>query len=234
MISKEINKIPEHEAKYIFNNSRTYGIVQWLRQTCLPDGEYPEGCVSSIYYDTRSWKYILEKINSDFIKTKIRVRWYSDIENKEPCDYSFIEAKFKSGSARNKIRKKISYSGKMLGHMDLEDSRLLEIPHLLRSKQVELKHHLFPVFEIRYKRLRYLDTYSGARICLDYDISAPRVNAYMMPRINPFFLNTAVFEMKGVQRDLPASLKPLIFLGCRKASFSKYQACYQKILQLKI
>lgn len=120
----------------------------------------------------------------------------------------------------------------MVEYCQSENSVLLLMPDLLREKGVRIKNNLHPVFQISYKRLRFVDTYSGSRICLDYDISAPRVNGYMLPRMNPFKLNTAVFEIKGAVQSLPVSLKPLTFFGCQKLSFSKYQACYQKIMRV--
>ncbi|MBW1848513.1 MAG: VTC domain-containing protein [Deltaproteobacteria bacterium] len=222
----------EYETKYVFPNSNAYSLIQFLKSTCEKDGKYPEGTVSSIYYDTKDWKYISEKINSDYLKTKIRLRWYSDINNIRPYNYSYAEVKYKVGSQREKVRVKTPYSGKWLNTVDLENSGLLQVPDLLREKGVRIKKNLHPVFQISYKRLRFIDIYSGSRICLDYDISAPRVNGYMLPRMNPFKLNTAVFELKGSIHDLPVSLKPLTIFGCRKASFSKYQACYQKVMNV--
>ncbi len=222
----------EYETKFVFTNSISYQLIQWLKSACEKDALYPESTVSSIYYDTKDWKYISEKINSDFLKTKVRIRWYSDIDDKVQLDYSYVEAKFKIGSQREKVRIRTPYTGKWLNSTDLENSTLLHIPNLLGSNGVRIKRNLHPVFQITYKRLRFIDTYSGSRICMDYDISAPRVNGYMMSRMNPFKLNMAVFELKGKVQELPVSLKPLIFFGCRKASFSKYQACYQKIMQM--
>jgi hypothetical protein len=185
--------------------------------------------VSSIYFDTRNWKFLSEKMNSDYLKTKIRVRWYSDLEKKRHSETSFAEAKFKIGSRREKLRTETAYSGQWLTRVRLDDHRLLTIPTLLREKGVKLPESVYPAFEISYKRLRFLDPLSMCRICFDYDISAPRVNGYMLARSDPFNLYTAVFEVKGSIDCLPQSLKPLIQMGCVKASFSKYAVCYKKI-----
>lgn len=232
MAKKLTNRSFEYETKYVIPNNNAYQVIKWLRSTCEKDATYPEGTVSSIYYDTKDWKFISEKINSDFLKTKIRIRWYSDIDNEIQYDDSFAEIKYKIGSQREKVRIKTPFSGKLLNTIDLENSMLLQIPGLLRGKGVHIRRNLHPIFHIRYKRLRFIDMYSGSRICLDYDISAPRVNGYMIPRMNPFKLNLTVFEVKGNIQNLPVSLKPLILFGCIKESFSKYQACYGKIMQI--
>jgi hypothetical protein len=64
---------------------------------------FPE-TVSSIYFDTWGWKSLSEKINSDYLKTKIRFRWYSDIAYQLHYAPSFAEAKFRIGTKRKKIR----------------------------------------------------------------------------------------------------------------------------------
>jgi len=222
----------EYETKFVLPNTNSYSLVQFLKSCCTKDGNYPEGIVSSIYYDTKDWKYISEKINSDYLKTKVRIRWYSDISNIKQYKYSFVEAKYKVGNQREKLRVKTPYTGKWLDTVDLENSGLVLLPGLLREKGARIKTNLHPVFQITYKRLRFVDIYSGSRICLDYDISAPRVNGYMLPKMNPFKLNKAVFEIKGNIQELPVSLKPLTFFGCQKLSFSKYQECYRKIMNL--
>jgi hypothetical protein len=230
-MSLELNKkIIMHELKFVINNSKSHQIIEWLRLSCRPDSEFPVGMVSSIYYDTRNWRFLGEKINSDYMKTKVRVRWYSGINNKRPFDASFAEAKFKIGSRREKVRIRTPYSGEWLSNVRLDNPKLLEIPPLLRSKGIVLNEDVYPVFQISYKRLRFVEPYTGSRTCIDYDISAPRVNSYMLPRFNPFMVQTAVFEIKGGLSELPFTLQPLTDLGCRKASFSKYGACYKKIV----
>ena len=40
-----------------------------------------------------------------------------------------------------------------------------------------------------------------------------------------------VIEVKSARDSLPRSLRPLVIYGIRKASFSKYLACYGKCTQ---
>ena len=219
----------EYEKKYTFENCSSHRIIKWLTCMCKKDDAYPNSSVSSIYYDTTDWKYMSEKINSDYLKTKIRIRWYEDIDRKIQYDYSFAEAKLKIGSHREKVRIKIPFSGNWLSSIHLETPQLLQLPDFLKENGVRLRGGLIPTFQINYKRLRFSDPYSGSRICVDYDISTPRVNSVMVPKKNPSRLNTAVFEIKGNTQDLPYSLNDLTLFGCRKESFSKYQACFEKI-----
>ena len=221
----------EHETKFVLDNSAATGVVQWLRCRCWEDPEFPAGMVSSIYYDRQGWSFLREKINSDYLKTKIRLRWYADIEGEEPEGESYLEAKFKTGSRREKIRVRTAFSGKWLGQVNLDDPRLLSIPGLLRSRGVVIRGGLYPAFLIRYKRRRFVEPVTGARLCLDYDLCVPQVNHQMLGYHNPFRLRKAAFELKGALSELPEVLQQLTALGCRKQSFSKYSSCYARIMR---
>lgn len=221
-----------YETKFILNNIVANVIIQWLYSRSQPDPEFPAGTISSIYYDTWDWHHLREKVNSDYFKTKVRIRWYADIDSEEPEDKSYLEVKYKVGSRREKVRIKTDYSGKWLSRVALDDQSLLKIPHLLRSHSVVIQENLYPAFQITFKRRRFIEPVTGARLCLDYDIGAPRVNRHMLPRSHPFWLQNAVFELKGRISELPDVLHQLTALGCRKRSFSKYSACYQKIMRV--
>ena len=53
-----------------------------LDSVCRRDPEFPAAVVWTIYYDTPAFASLGEKINSDYLKRKIRVRWYSDLEGR--------------------------------------------------------------------------------------------------------------------------------------------------------
>jgi VTC domain len=231
-VSNVLNmKPPDHEIKFIVENSKSYQLIDWLKKNCMPDPEFPVGTVSSIYYDTRNWEYLMEKFNSTYLKSKMRLRWYSDLSYKDHFDATFAEAKFKLGARREKIRLRTLYKGRELANIPLENRMLLEIPKLLGAKGFVPKEQLFPVFQISYKRFRFIDSMTRARICFDYDIHSPRTNHFMLSRVNPFKIQKAVFEIKGSEDELPPSLYPLTDMGCKKSAFSKYSSCYLKIMR---
>lgn len=171
-----------HETKFVFNNNISHLILQWLSCRCQPEPEFPAGIISSIYYDTKNWQFLREKINGDYLKTKVRIRWYSDIEDEEPGEYSYIEVKQKVGAIRKKIRMKTDISGKWVSQVDLHNEKLLDIPSFLRTKGVGIPRHIYPVFQISYKRWRFVEPMTGARVCVDFDISTPRVNESILPK----------------------------------------------------
>ena len=82
---------PSFELKYVNSNTKSHILISWLEKSCIPDPEFPVGTVSSIYYDTWDKKYLGEKINSYYLKTKVRVRWYSCLEYKSHNDKTFAE-----------------------------------------------------------------------------------------------------------------------------------------------
>ena len=88
----------EHELKFALPPHRTALLEAVLRQICRPDPRYPAGIVTSIYYDTPRFHLLREKANSDYLKTKIRMRWYSDGGAPSDDGVAFAEAKFRIGT----------------------------------------------------------------------------------------------------------------------------------------
>lgn len=222
----------EHETKYVFANNLAPILIKWMKLRCLPDPKFPSGMISSIYYDTKDWLLLNEKINSDYLKTKFRVRWYESLENGQAGEQSFIEIKHKIGAIRKKIRIESNYSGNQLVKMDMADQALLDFPKIACAAGANISLSLYPAFQISYKRFRFLEPKTRCRLCIDYDIRAPRANWRMLPRIKPLFLNSGVIELKGNISELPDTIQQLTALGCRKQSFSKYSSCYYKLTGL--
>lgn len=219
----------ESEVKYVFPRHIGPQLAMWLSERCIPDGEYPYGTVSSVYYDTPWWHFLREKLNSDYLKTKFRVRWYSDLNGEHPGPCAWIEVKRKIGSSRFKERIQINASGEKLNATSLESQLWHKYGREMAAIGIHLPGPLLPVFEISYQRLRFVEPTTGARICLDNHIAAPRINRLMLAAVTPAELTEGVFELKGDQNALPKYLHQLSALGCRKRSFSKYLNCYVQL-----
>lgn len=220
-----------HELKFIVTAKRAGRVLQWLGSACRPDPAHPRAVVSSIYFDTRRLHCVDEKLNSDFLKSKFRLRWYR-VPDQSPAagDPVFAEAKFRTGCRRRKLRARAPFEASWLQDTPLEDPRLLEFNRIMPGQGAIPRHALLPALVIEYERRRYLDPVSGARLCLDTGIRVPRVNRMLLPRTLPGILETAVVELKGGCLALPPHLYTLTDLGCRRASWSKYAACYQKLV----
>lgn len=217
--------------KFVFNLPEATRLVAWLSGRCRPDPDFPEGIVSSIYYDSMDWVLLREKLNSDYVKTKIRVRWYGDLETGETGEASFLEVKTKEGGLSGKTRIRTQWPGSWLETVPLNDSALLSVRPHLRSCGVSHPDTVVPAFVVRYNRVRFVEPVTGARLCIDWNIGAPRVNPQLLPGFHAFVLPFGVFEVKGGIDDLPPILHTMTVMGCRKQAVSKYLACYCHILR---
>ena len=222
---------PAHELKFTIGNRRTPRVIAWLASVCRADPVYPQAAVSSIYFDTLRWHSLGEKLDSEYLKSKFRLRWYA-LPGRPPeaGDPVFAEAKFRIGVVRRKLHVRAPYCAGWIQDVALGAPRLRDFPRFLQAQGVPVRHELFPAFVVSYQRRRYIDPVSGLRLCVDSEIGAPRVNPTVLPGAAPVRLETAAVEVKGACAELPAHLHTLTDLGCRKTSFSKYAVCYQKIM----
>ena len=214
-----------YELKFTVDGRDVAAISRWLGVVCQPDPLYPYGAVSSIYFDTPALARLYEKINGDYLKTKIRLRWY-DVPNR-PAGPSFLEAKFRIGVRRRKVRVATEYSPDRLQALPLHDQALRRIPYGLRPLGVPVPEELRPVLVVRYTRDRFVDPVTRVRISFDSDISVPAVNHELLPTPPALPLPVGVVEVKGMSSELPISIRRLTSIGGRKSSFSKFLACYE-------
>ncbi len=230
MIPQADKPIGEHETKFVLPNIRAVKVTSWLKKRCDPDPKFSKGRVSSIYYDSRNWVYLGEKINSDYLKTKIRLRWYSEIETGALFPSTFLEVKSKIGSARKKFRQLLDVESAMVAKTPLNDLMFVRLIKKVEQNNILPKKILLPVYQINYQRYRFIEPITGSRLCVDQNIHVSRVNPMMICKKNPVVLKDAVFEIKGKVDQLPQWLNQLTSFGCRRGAFSKYSCCY---LQLK-
>ena len=236
MIEKAANndrQIGEHETKFVLPNSRALIVRSWLAKRCLPDPEYAEGRISSIYFDSKDFMMLDEKLNSYYLKTKVRLRWYSSLAENKLFPALFLEVKRKIGSARKKLRVKMSFGSDWVASRPLHDPDYLDVNRLIREQGIGIDQIIYPVFQLNYRRSRYVDTMTGARLSVDSDIHITRINRQMVHRIDERMLPYAVFEFKEKTGILPDWLVQVNALGeCKKGAFSKYSECYSQLQQI--
>ena len=119
-----------NEQKYVFINQHQDMLLEWLEHCCIPDPAYHTGTVSSIYYDTPALSLYDEKRNGDFLKCKVRLRWYGDLEKVAPeigvsC---YFETKQKFGALCGKERMELKISAKRLAGDPLFDEQIQNLP----------------------------------------------------------------------------------------------------------
>ena len=219
----------EYELKYVASAHRTPALRSYLRQVLRSDPKYPRAWVETVYFDGVHFESLGEKINSDYLKTKFRLRWYVDSETGAASE-AFAEIKHRVGGRRRKSRVPTGRPGRELGALPLEDLRWRRLAADQAARGLELPHNLFPMLHLRYERERFVDPVSGVRISLDSMISVRRVHRGFLRHTPVLPLTEALVEVKGPSRTLPVSLNLLPDLGCRRSSFSKYGACVERAM----
>ena len=209
-------------------------MLAWLDANCRRDSSYPTNTVSSIYYDTPDWRHLREKINGDYIKSKLRLRWYSHRSNiinsgEEEPSWVFAELKRKIGSQRTKQRVKVEMECKWLEIADLNETPLLSLPGQLLTRGFLLPPYLLPAMLITYQRKRYVDLRTGTRINLDNNIHVRRFNPRMIQPGRILKVSSPVIEFKSSYWNPPHGFDALFQFGARRTSFSKYQICYRSL-----
>lgn len=214
------------EQKYNFPLSLKGLLHAWLDYACVPDPEHPAGTIHSIYYDTPDLRHYQEKVNSDYQKSKVRLRWYGKLEAMAPdrevtC---FLEVKNKFGAIRRKGRTVMKFPARVLRDDPYVHPRILALGDEALEHQYRRMGVLVPMADIRYNRLRYVEPRTGARVSLDTEIECPRVNRAFLPALIRPHLDKGVFEIKSGHRHLLAAFEP-VSAHLTKTAFSKYYEC---------
>jgi hypothetical protein len=223
----------ERELKFAMPEARASLARRMLNALCRPDPLYAAAVVSTIYYDTPNLRFLGEKLDSDFLKTKVRLRWYSSLDGDAGDGRAFLEVKTRVGALRRKARLETRLPGAWLGEAPLHDPEIARVVERARAIGVELPARLLPAMLIRYERYRYVDPASGARVSLDRRIEVPRCNPALLRPGGGVRLGAAVLEIKGGAEELPRSLLPLARLGARRAAFSKYGEAGMAVLRFR-
>ena len=219
----------DYEIKYIGDNRRSFAIKNYLENNLLPDGEFPEAIISSIYFDTKTLKYLNEKNSSDHIKSKFRIRWYEDVNTFSPSPEAFLEFKHKINLKRFKRRKKIKNN---FFKTPLKDPLFTTYFEDFRLFEGKLLEPIYPSYIVRYHRKRFIDPVTKLRICIDSNIHVGGLNQSLLGnQIHKKYLNNCVVETKGLSRDLPRQLRFLESYGLKKNAFSKYERCYYELIK---
>lgn len=212
------------ELKFVAERWRAEPARRWLQVICRPDPTFPKGTVFTVYYDTPSLDRLGEKQNSDYLKTKVRLRWYR--LGDRVSDSAFLELKSRLGTRREKFRLPLALEPTWPTRGSLDVPSLRTVLRHLREAGIPAADHYRPVLLVRYQRHRFIEPLTRLRASLDTNICAPAASwaAQLVPSEVP--LPHCVFEFKGPRDHLPETLRPLTTFGFRKSSFSKYGACY--------
>ena len=220
---------PSIEAKYTFATGVDAALRTALEAVCVKDPEHPHDAVNSVYYDTADRFHLAEKVNSDYLKTKVRLRWYSPPDDADPSHLvtAFLEVKAKQGVFRRKGRVAVQIRSGALQPGAERFDELEDVVHSARECGYEPPGPLFPMIAIRYHRHRFFEPGSAARISLDTVIGYTGINDRFFVDTGPRALTVGVLEIKSTTGDLPPSFFAVRGFLNKRDSFSKYEECWQ-------
>lgn len=219
----------DFETKYIAANCHAEKLKVWLGLNFDIDPEFPEAIISSIYFDTFDLFHMREKVESDHIKSKFRIRWYENIKTSEHSEICFLEFKHKVGERR--FKKRIMKDNR-LSDEKLNSEAFYEYLTELRMFDERILKATFPVFQLSYTRKRFIVPNTKIRLCIDSDIHIKKINENILKKsFKPKKLSNCVFELKGETAVLPDKLNHLENFGFKKDSFSKYEQCYRELIE---
>jgi hypothetical protein len=222
----------EHEIKYILPAGAAGALRGWLSGACVANRTLPPAFVDTVYYDTPDLRLLREKIDSDYLKTRVRVRWYGSLEGGAAHGPLFAEVKHRVGSQRHKSRVRLDADVAGLGGRPLHDPVWTELLGPLRERLPLLPRSLAPLLALRYARYRFVDPAGAAHVTLDERIGVTATNALRVVARGGGALPIAVLEWKGARPDIPPHLGSIVRFGARRGAFSKYLACYQQVTRL--
>ena len=215
----------EYELKFTFNSLQTTLLENLLTLKCSKDPDFPVSKVESIYFENINGTAFSEKANSDYLKTKYRVRWYEN-PSAEPPESTretsvYIEPTTNSGRRRAKMRDSLKTDLRQLKGHDLSS------PYHQLWKQYFFESgttaNIEPYLQISYVRKRFVEHLEGVRISLDSKIRVERSNSLYLPPPIIQELPLGVLEIKGDSAEIPESLGYITSTLARKASFSKFE-----------
>ncbi len=217
------------ETKYSFALGHEGILRTGLEAACVEDAEHPRGRVHSIYFETPGRLHLAEKVNSDYLKTKVRLRWYTDLADSRPAGPvpAFLEVKSKQGVRRRKERVALELPPDVLRADAASMAVLEDAVHRARECGYVPLGPLFPMIAIQYLRHRFVEPRAAARISLDSQISSTVFDHRFFPVAGARTLRHGVLEVKSKTGDLPRSFLAVRNFLNRKDSFSKYEVCWQ-------
>ena len=219
---------PTFESKYVFHAGYVELLKDWLFATLRPDPAFRAGCVTSLYFDTPTLDLYGQKRNSNFLKMKVRLRWYeanTTAGGTVPC---YVEIKKKIGVQRTKVRVPIEFPADVLRTRLFADQSVRDAPAI--ADESLQGHPLVPLIVVQYERFRFIEPLTGCRIALDTAIRCPTANPAIFTGLHPVRLPVGVLETKGELRELPITLLP-ISGHLRREAFSKYATCCEHLMQ---
>ena len=227
---------PFHELKFPVS-ARQHAVLQMLFQgLAVPDRNGCNGCyeVFSQYYDSHDFRFFHDKVNGEYIKTKVRLRLYRD-ENRRDWHSPGLEVKQRRGSLVTKFRLNLdsSQGDDCFGESspDIRDLILANC-HDSCIRDALAGIQLIPVVSLHYTRTAWqFCGIDGMRLTFDTRASsspAGRLPLILCRSCQCAAVHGGIFEIKSYVLPPQAVIDKLIELDIRQQSFSKYAPLQHK------
>jgi hypothetical protein len=217
------------ERKFFIPPAKANFARSLLSHICLPDRKYPQGTINSLYFDTPDLDHFQKSDDGNYERDKIRIRWYDNPGNLEGIVPVYLELKSKRGFISRKKRRKILVSAERLKRIQNKNTivNMNIISGILTEFGYFSKESLVPVIVITYKRFRFIEILTGARLSFDCRISSTLTNHSLGHNRLNLMLEGGVIEIKSSSMEIPVSIRSLIKLGTDWTRFSKYAGCLE-------
>lgn len=218
---------PRLERKFYIAPQKVESAYGLLRVLCRPDRAYPAEQINSLYFDTDGFDQYERSLAGDFIKNKVRLRWYGAGAEQNMMQTIFVELKSREGFASTKQRLEMRVPVKKLYPAYIREGivpKTLLCDTLARFGYFPLEP-IYPIVRISYWRYRFREILTGISLALDCRIRSTMAVNNAGNGERELELSGAVLEIKGKSMEIPVSLRQLKLLEIDWSRFSKYSAC---------
>ena len=217
------------ERKTFVNPRRVDYLLAWLSHACTPAPDYPEGQVTSCYYDTRDLDEYFKSFDGDLEKHKVRLRWYGTPPTSGEVT-AYLELKSKRGAETTKHRTPLTISADLLAAGEF--AALLpsdQMSRMLLAFGYQRPYDLRPSAVVTYHRYRFVEPHSQVGLSVDTNITAWMTGEHRSwPAVH---IDAAVLELKGGGLELAPRLHQLRRFRFVWTAFSKYAAAIEALAE---
>ena len=164
-----------YEIKFVLDSHNISTFENWIKYYARCKKKHPDRLVNSIYFEDPNDTSILDNINGNNNRIKVRLRWYGNRELKEVLSPK-LEYKIKNGRLSKKntleipqIRNKILNSNQsIIRNIIVQKCKKNSLNHFF------LKNYYFSKLMTSYRR-KYFENSEGLRITIDDKIEFRRL-----------------------------------------------------------
>ena len=221
------------ERKFFIPPAKTPFARSLLFHICLRDSEYPQGTINSLYFDTPDLDQFQKSDDGNYEREKIRIRWCDSPYNQQGMVPVYLELKSKRGFASRKQCRKILVPAERLNRIRADNTIVSRniILQTLSEFGYFSEDPLRPVILIAYKRFRFTEILTGARLSFDWRICSLLTDPGLGYSETSLMLEGGIIEIKGPSMEIPRSLRSLSILGIDWTRFSKYAGCLESQME---